>query len=1164
MEREKQYVSANLLKALSWVTVLILGLVFTSSAFAQGQYASLQASDEEEASAGELVQSAEELSTALDRTITVDLREATLEEALEHISEEASLDLVYGSQKVAVEKSVTLQLEQVTARRALEKVLAGTGLELMELSSGKLVVVNHKAEQLQHSRVEPIARPSLDVGKLVPAELKGQTASPVQTGTIAGAVTDAESGTSLPGVNVVVAGTNQGAATDAQGEYQISGIEPGIYDVQASFVGYQTRIIQDVTVQSDETTIVNIALQSSAIALDEVVAVGYGEQQRRDLTGSVSSVSAEDLETQSTTSIDNALQGKLAGVRVVQSNGAPGGRTRVRIRGQNSVLGGSDPLYVVDGVPIISGSSGNTNLLASINPSDIESVDVLKDASATAIYGARGSNGVILITTKKGSRGQQQVNFTSSFSFAEVENKLDLMNAEQFVEIANERARNDGAAEPFPDPSSFTDLDTDWMDEVFQSGFTQNYTLSTSGGDENTRYVVSGNYMDEQGTIIGSDFTRGAFRLNLDQDVTERLQVTPSLYVSRTQSRRVNTEEGGDGGNVLINTFMAPPITAPRDENGNFVSGTELKRFPFSPGSGDNPVALALEDLNRLTSDKILGNVAAQYELTDGLSVRVLAGVDQVNNEVDQFTSRVLQDGKPAGEGAETRSAATTFLNENTVSYDGSFGSNHRTNATAGFTWQTERSEFVNVSASNFVTDDLLNNNLGAGENFTAPSSGSSEWTLISWLGRANYAYKDRYLFTFTGRVDGSSRFGAGNKYAMFPSGAIAWRLSEEEFIQRIDQISDLKLRVSWGLSGNQAINPFQTLQRMTPQELVLGQASAVGFAPANLGNPELKWETTEQLNVGVDVELWQQRVRLSADYYHKETSDLLALVNLPPSTGFGSILRNVGSVTNDGVELALGVDVLRGDFTWNVEANVSSNRNEVQKLARGADIIAPSVNIQGPANIIREGEPLSAFFGLEQDGLTEDGFFNYVDQNGDGEVNNDDRVILGDPYPDLAYGVTMNFGYKGFTLSTFIQGEAGKELWNSNKERGAVSMHRGYNQLAAVVNRWRRDDPDPNAPFPRATSNLNVSPSSFFVEDASFLRINNVRLSYALPLSSFNVPIQSAVVYVSGQNLVTFTDYSWFTPDVNSWGSGDLRIGVDRGSYPTNRTLTFGTQISF
>lgn len=1075
-------------------------------------------------------------SSVLNKIISLQLKQTSLVNALRVIAEKGDLKLSYDTQLSVLKNQLTLDVKQVSIHDALWKVLENTGLRFAVSPNGQLILMK-KDEKPAFQRIQEA---------------------------ITGTVTDAQNGETLPGVNILVKGTSTGASTDQNGNFELE--VPSLRDtLVVTYIGYQR---QELPINGQ--TEINIQLTPEAIIGEELVVVGYGTQQRRDLTGSISSVSAEDLTNEPTTSFDNALQGKLAGVRVVQSNGAPGGRTRIRIRGQNSVLGGSDPLYVIDGVPIISGSNGNTNLgntnlLSSINPADIESIDVLKDASATAIYGARGSNGVILITTKKGSEGRHQIDFETSFSFSEVENKLDLMNADQFVEIANERARNDGTAEPFPNPSEVTNTNTDWMDEVLRSGSRENYSLSVSGGDSNTRYAVSTNYSDERGTIIGSDFTRGSLRLNLDQDVTEKLRVTPSLYVTRTQSNRVNTEEGGDGDNIMLNAFMAPPILTPRDENGNFTPGTELKQFPFSPGSGDNPVALALENLNRLTSDRILGNVSARYELTEGLSVKVLAGIDNVNNEVDQFTSRVLQAGQPAGNGSESRSTTTTFLNENTINYEGSFGEDHRLNAMAGFTWQKEESEFVNVSASNFVIDDLLNNNLGAGEVFTAPNTGSTEWTLISWLGRANYTLKDRYLFTITGRVDGSSRFGEGNKYATFPSAAFAWRLSEEDFIQGIEQLSDLKLRLSWGLSGNQAIDPYESLQRMTPQQLVLGQSSSVGFAPDNLGNPELQWETTEQYDIGVDLELWEQRIRLSADYYHKETSDLLALVNLPPSTGFGSILRNVGSVVNQGVEFELGADIIRaGEFNWNVNANISSNNNEVKRLARGADIIASDVNIQGPANILREGEPLSAFYGLQQDGLTEDGLFNYVDQNGDGEITNDDRVILGNPYPAFTYGLSINFSYKGFSLNTFIQGEAGKEVWNSNKERGAVSMHRGYNQLAAVVNRWRPDDPDPNAPFPKATSNLNANPSSFFVEDASFLRINNVRLAYELPVAKLNLPIRSARIYVNGQNLVTFTDYSWFTPDVNSWGSGDLRIGVDRGSYPSNRSFTVGTQIGF
>ncbi|MCG2590933.1 SusC/RagA family TonB-linked outer membrane protein [Rhodohalobacter sulfatireducens] len=1068
--------------------------------------------------------------------LSIQFTNVTLQEALELLAKEINVGFSFNPD-VIPDKKVTFSLSNVPPHEVIYKLLEDTNLE-------------------------PILPPSKDV--IVIREKEQFEADEIFIQNISGRVTDAETGEVLPGVNVIVAnaeestGSTIGTTTNMDGEYEVQ-VPDELNTLVFSYIGYQRT-----EVQIDGRTEIDVELSSDVQLLEDIVVIGYGTQRRQDLTGSVSSISTEELNNQATTSFDTAMQGKIAGVRVVQSNGAPGGRTRVRIRGQNSVLGGSDPLYVIDGVPIISGSQGNTNELSAINPQDIESIDVLKDASATAIYGARGSNGVILITTKQGTAGEQRVDFETSFTISEVENKLELLNAEEFVEIANDRARNDGVNEPFPNPSAVTGTDVDWMDEIFRTAYKQNYSLSTSGGDENTRYAVSTNFTDEEGVIIGSDFRRGAFRVNLTQDVTDNFRVTPTLYVSRTKSSRINTEEGGDGSNIILNTFMAPPIQTPYDEEGNITPGTVLKQYPFSPGSGDNPVGLALEQLNELSSDRVLGNLAARYELMEGLSVRVMGGIDNASNKIDLYTSRVLQAGLPAGQGSEVRNSTTTFLSENTVNYAQSLSSNHRIDATAGFTWQKEESEFVNVSASNFVTDALFNNNLSAGENFTSPNNGSSEWTLISWLGRLNYTWKDRYLFTVTGRVDGSSRFGEGNKYGTFPSGAFAWRISEESFMENVNQVDNLKLRLSWGVSGNQAISPFQSLQRMVPQQIVLGQNSSVGFAPANLANPNLKWEKTEQIDAGIDFEAWNQRIRVNADYYYKNTSDLLALVNLPPSSGFSSILQNVGSVVNKGFELQVGADILRREFSWNVSANISTNKNEVQELARGADIIAPDVNIQGPANIIREGEPLGAFFGLKQDGLTEDGLFNYVDQNGDGQINNDDRVIIGSPYPDFSYGISMNFNYKGFSLNTLLQGEVGKEVYNSNKERGGVSMHRGYNSIKGVVNRWTQENPDPNAPFPKATSNLNANPSSFFVEDGSFFRLKNVRLAYSIPVTSINLPMRSATVYMSGQNLFTITDYTWFTPDVNSYSSNDLRIGVDRGSYPNNRSITFGVNIGF
>jgi len=974
---------------------------------------------------------------------------------------------------------------------------------------------------------------------------------------ISGKVTDGTTGQPLPGVNITVEGTLIGTATDNEGNYTLS--VPSLDETLVfSFIGYQTREIP-----IDGRTVINVDLQPIAITGEDILVIGYGTQRREDLTGSISSVNAEEFEARNISSFEEGLQGLAPGIRVVQGSGQPGGRTRIRIRGQNSILGGSEPLYVVDGVPVQSDSDGNTSMLATINPGDIESIEVLKDASATAIYGARGSNGVVLITTKKGESGVPTVNFQNSVSIGKVIKELDMLNSREFVELANERFQNDGETIPFPDVEAASAINTDWQDEIFRTAITQNYSLSFSGGDESTQYFISGNYSDQEGTIIGSGFSRGSFRLNLEQQISERLDLSSQLFVSNSEGKRSNTETFGSGA-LLINALGMPPIAKPRDEEGNLTPGDELLGFPFSPSGGDNPLAIALERIDELKTNRFLGNVRARYTLYDNLSVEVMIGTDHITNENDQFSSRVLRN-ITDGSGSERRTESTNYIIENVINYSTDFGQgNHRINATGGFTWEMQETDFISASASGFVTDDLKNNNLGAGERFDSPNTGISEWDLLSFLGRINYTFKDRYLFTITGRRDGSSRFGEGNRWGFFPSVAVAWRLSNEEFLSQIDQISELKMRFSWGKSGNQAISPFQSLQRFSPQELALGGSSRIGFSPENIGNPNLKWETTEQFNVGLDLGLINQRLRMSLDLFHKETTDLLALVNLPPSSGFATTLQNIGSMENKGIELDIAADILRDrKLSWNIDFNISTNRNKVTHLARGADIIAPDISFVGSAHILREGEPISSFFGLEEDGLTEDGLINFVDQNGDGVIDSNDRVILGDAFPDFIYGFNTQLSYKNFDLSVFIQGEHNKELFNSNLFWVADSFSRGLNNIKAVQNRWTPDNPDPNSPFPKATKNLNIVWSDRFVEDASYLRLKNLRLSYNIPVEKLFTPLKSAKISVSGQNLVTITDYSWFNPDVDAFPSGDLRIGVDNQTFPVSKSVTFSLNIS-
>lgn len=967
---------------------------------------------------------------------------------------------------------------------------------------------------------------------------------------VSGTVTDAETGESLPGVNIVLKGTTQGTTTDLEGGYRITSISPSDTLVY-SYVGYEST---EVAVNG--RTEINVELNALTLMGDELIVVGYGTQRRMDLTGSIASIDTESMQSRSIISLEEGLQGQVSGVYVNQGSGQPGGRTFIRIRGQNSILGSSDPLYILDGVPIQSGSDGNTSLLASINPDDIESMQILKDASATAIYGARGSNGVVLITTKRGRAGQQNINFESSVGVSNVINKIDMMGSEEFVEIANERAMNDNANIPYPNPSAVTNINTDWQDEVFQTAITQNYSLSFAGGNQQTQYYTSGSYLDQEGSIIGSKFSRGSFRLNLDQEVGQNLRLSSQLIASQTVSDRSNTESLGG---ILRSALGGAPIVSPTDANGDFTPGVVFQEHIDE--DDDNPLLIANERLNQLTTSRFIGNVRARYDIRSDFTADLMLGTDRSSSKLDAYSTRLLYS-VPDGSGSERRSEATSYVIENMYTYNNSFsGGDHRVNAVAGFTWESETSNFLSASAEGFVTDDFSNNNLGAGERFSAPNNGLTEWDLLSFLGRINYSLNDRYLFTVSARRDGSSRFGEDNKWAFFPSFALAWRLDDYAFAKEVEQLSTLKLRFSWGKTGNQAISPYQSLQAFTPQTLVIGGSNAIGFAPNNLGNPNLKWETTEQINAGLDIGLWDERLRLSLDLYQKTTEDLLAIVNLPPSSGFSSTLQNIGSIDNRGIEIQIGTDIIRKiNYEWSLDFNVSANRNKIEELSQGADIIAPSISFVGSANILREGEPISSFYGYVEDGLTDEGLIKYKDLNNDGTVDANDRTILGSPHPDLIYGLSSRFKYRNFDLNIAIQGELGKDLFNTNLYYHATSFFRGANNIADVSDRWTPSNPNPNAKYPKATSSLNVQWSNRFVEDASYLRLKNVQLSYTVP--SEILPIRSARIFVSGQNLLTITNYSWYDPDVNAFESGDLRLGVDSNTFPVSRTFTFGVNI--
>ena len=979
-----------------------------------------------------------------------------------------------------------------------------------------------------------------------------------QAGTITGTVTDSTSGAPLPGVNVVVEGTQQGASTDAQGQYTLSGVEAGTYALAASFVGYAAQSVEGVEVIDGETTEVNFALRQSTVALEEVVAIGYGTQQRRDLTGSVSQVSTEELATLPVTRVDDALQGRVAGVQVAQNSGAPGSDPTIRIRGTSSINAGSDPLFVIDGFPGVGD-------LSSISPSNIESIEVLKDASATAIYGARGAGGVVLVTTKQGASGASRVNFNASYSLENVANRLDLLSAEQFALLANEANANAGQSPEFENPASMA-TGTNWQDQIFRTGGRQEYQLSVAGGSEDVQYLVSGNYLDQEGILANSFFNRGQVRVNLNADISDRLTVGNNVTASRTDANQF-------GGRSVRNALLFRPTLSVRDEDGGYT------QMQVAQLNLENPIAGLEEPRNENAAYTGLGNAFAEYTIAEGLEVRTSLGGEFRYVEDKEYIPTTLQAGRLSGGSATVLTQKEVeWLSENTINYDRIFAGRHDVELLAGYTLQRESIEFVQAGASQFANEGLGYNALSVGSVRAEPQTGVSESTLQSFLFRANYQLDDKYLFTATGRYDGSSKFGRGNEYGFFPSGAIGWRLSEERFFEEADVLTDLKLRASYGITGNQDIGTYAALASLSPVSTVFGDESRVGVQPTSVANPNLKWEETSQLDVGIDAALFDGQLSITADYYLKRTSDLLLAVQLPSQTGFNSTIRNIGGVRNEGVELLVDLSTNLGPVSWNSNVNMSRNLNEVTDLGANNEIF-PGVEVGGISSvndqsiIIREGEPLGSFYGFVYEGLfqsqeeiqnsaqpnAEVGTPRFRDANEDGIIDDADKQIIGNGLADAYASFSNTFGYKGFQLQIRLNGSFGADILNTSRLE-LESLSGAFNNLATVLDRWTPENTDTDIPKADAEGYPYVV-TSRFIEDGTYLRVQNVSLSYEIP-QAWAGSLRRASVYVTGTNLYTFTGYSGYDPEINLQGGSNVAYSIDYNPYPRARSFTLGVRL--
>lgn len=1012
--------------------------------------------------------------------------------------------------------------------------------------------------------------------------------------TVSGTVTD-ESQQPLPGVNVLEKGTTNGTATDASGNFVLN-VQDERSVLVFSFIGYNT---QEVALNGRST--VNINLVPSVQALEEVVVVGYGTVERKDLTGAIGSIGSADLQELKVTNVTEAILGKIAGVQVKPYDGTPGKAPAINIRGVGSLSAGTEPLYVVDGFPVSN--------LQGINLNNIESIDVLKDASSTAIYGSRGSNGVVIISTKRGKAGATKFTFDAYYGMQKIARRPEYMNAAEQARAAYWGAYNTtkDAGEPtdiyptdwyMPVPRLALDYmegkttptnpeiwgdrmpDTDWIDLVTRVAPIQNYQLSTSGGSENFKFFISGEYMNQDGILLNSNFKRYSLQANIDGQLSEKLSLRVSLNPSFTEQTGRAPDGTGYNTGSISNAHAIPAFIPPYDPQGNYfkISGYHE--------SGNYLNGLALAELVQDGEDEGIfrGNIAADYKLLDDLSFNVMMGGNFVSNRRMLFVPKEpsFHNTNPSGE--EWTAFGINWINQYTLNYNKSFGDHHIT-ALAGFS--SERSKME----SNYLRSNSFPNNLipymSATEGIiNFGTSDLNEWSLVSYLARVNYNYHDKYYLTVSGRIDGSSRFGAENRYGVFPSTAIAWRISEEDFFGNLSFISNLKLRASYGQTGNNNIGNYAALATLTNVLYPLGDRPAAGFVEGRIPNSTLTWEKQSSFDAGIDAGFFADRVNLTVDYFHTVNKDLLLNVNIPGTTGFSNALQNIGEVQNTGWEFGLNsVNVASDKFRWSTNFNITLSRNKVISLGPED---APIISVR---HITEVGQPVGMFYGLVKDGIFETsaelaegpiynpgaknethvGDIKFRDFSGpdgtpDGIINSYDRVVMGSPHPDFYYGLTNNLSYGDFTLSFSLQGVVGNKIFSLTRV-GNLRSSWQRKLLAEYNNFWISEEEPGDGETPRAhdepTGGIREN-STYFLEDGTYMRVNNITLGYALPGTlAEKLRLNSARVYFLATNPFLISTTSGYNPDVTRPGN-PLQPGEDNNQYPLAKSLRLGLNLGF
>lgn len=1119
-------------------------------------------------------------SYAQETRLNLKFEKETLENVFSKIEQNSNFSIFYKNELIKNSKEVSGEFKDVLIFEVLDQIL--------------------KTENLTYSVKDKLIM-------IVPKESETIELSSQQKGKkVIGKVTDSSNG-ALPGVSVVVKGTTTGVITDAEGNYTILNI-PENATLQFSFVGMQTH-----EVAVGNKTAINIVLSDVTVGIEEVVAVGYATQKRSNVTASITSIAAKELKDMPTSNAATALQGKLPGVVVQQTTGNPGSTPAIKVRGFGSISAGNSPLIVVDG-NIVSSS-----VFSTLTASEIESIDVLKDASSTAIYGSRGSNGVILVTTKRGKSGKTSINLDIYTGFQQVTKKVNVLNSQQFAEFAKEASNNaylervPGAKatdlnsvrpQPsermrypqgdlydwfnFDDPSKVANMPyTDFQSEIFRLAPIHNYQLTSSGGNDKIRFLVSGGYMKQDGIVEKSSLDRYTFRTNIDINVNSKFRMGLDINPSYRTQDNVSTDGHWASNGVINAALSAIPMAPVHNAEGSQWSSQQELAAPYGLPGVTNPIANIQENNDQSKMLSLLGNAYAEYDILKSLKYRMSGNISFNDNRRNTYrTSRMpLNQLLPPNQAIGSASSwmDMSYLFNQTLSYNHSINDTHNFEALLGMEATRYYYENSSAGAINFPNDVVQTLNYGT---VNSGSSSKTENSVVSYFGRVNYNYLGKYLMNVSVRRDGSSLFGSDNRWGTFPAASLGWRVTKESFMENLKFVSEAKLRASYGLAGNNSFsNNYPYVGLLRPDNYVLGGQLVNGLGASTLANSLLGWEKSRQTDIGADLGFFNNRIYFIVDYYKRSTTDLLLNVNVPTLTGFSSTVKNIGEMENKGWEFALNTRNFTGEFTWSTSLNISFNRNKVIALGPNGDRILSGSGV-GESNITTIGEPIGSFFGYKQLGIFKDqaeldsyphfidtkpGDVKYQDVSGaagvpDGKIDANDRTIIGNNQPKFIYGFTNSFSYKGFELNVVFNGVQGGKILNLSR-RFFENLEGGQNNLTTVLDRWRSADQPGNGIVPRANSRStgqNNAVSSRWVEDGSFLRIQNLTLGYKIPQTLLDkVKFQSARIYVSAQNLVTWSKYLGYNPEVSGYENA-LTSGVDYGSYPLAKTFIIGLNLGF